>query len=135
MAEPTGLYAVYADAATWHDLRLDDRRPESPLYVGTAERSLQARDIKTHFFTGRTCSCTVRRSFAALLRDRLDLRGVPRNKQRPERPANFGLEPAADQRLTQWMHERLRLAYWMKPITEIPLDDIETGVIRTLRPH
>ena len=116
-----GLYAVYADPETWQELNLEIREG-CPLYVGKAEQSLQSRDIRTHFATGRTGSSTVRRSFAALLRDPLRLRGVPRNMASPERPANFGLE--------EWLF----LAYWVKPDTEVDLNDIETAVIKRWQP-
>ena len=99
-----GLYAVNADPETWQELNLEIREG-CPLYVGKAEQSLQSRDIRTHFATGRTGSSTVRRSFAALLRDPLRLRGVPRNMARPERPANFGLAAEGDERLTAWMRD------------------------------
>ena len=117
-----GLYAVYGANKVWTELGLEPR-PDRPLYVGKAERSLAARDIRTHFASGKTGSSTVRRSFAALLRDRLGLSGVPRNQEAPERPSNFGLEPAGDEKLTKWMHERLLLATWSKPTTEVRLDE------------
>jgi hypothetical protein len=128
-----GLYAVYADPETWQELNLEIR-VGCPLYVGKAEESLQSRDIRTHFATGRTGSSTVRRSFAALLPDPLGLRGVPRNMASPERPANFGLVADGDQRLTAWMQKNLFLAYWAKPATEVALDDIETAVIKMWQP-
>jgi hypothetical protein len=128
-----GLYAVYADPETWQELNLEIREG-CPLYVGKAEQSLQSRDIRTHFATGRTGSSTVRRSFAALLRDPLRLRGVPRNMAHPERPANFGLAAGGDQRLTAWMEEWLFLAYWVKPDAEVDLNDIETAVIKRWQP-
>ena len=128
-----GLYAVYADPETWQELNLEIR-VGCPLYVGKAEQSLQSRDIRTHFATGRTGSSTVRRSFAALLRNALGLRGVPRNMERPERPANFGLEAEGDQHLTAWMQERLFLSCWAKPDTEVSLSAIETAVIKWWQP-
>ena len=128
-----GLYAVSADPETWQELNLEIREG-CPLYVGKAEQSLQSRDIRTHFATGRTGSSTVRRSFAALLRDPLRLRGVPRNMALPERPANFGLAAEGDERLTAWMRELLFLAYWVKPDTEVDLNDIETAVIKRWQP-
>ena len=115
-----GLYSVYADPKTWQELDLEAHEG-CPLYIGKAEQSLRSRDIRTHFATGRTGSSTVRRSFAALLRNPLGLRGVPRNMACPERPANFGLAAEGDQRLTAWMQERLFLAYWVKPDTEVDL--------------
>lgn len=95
------LYAVYGSHETWDELDLEGESEQRSLYVGKAERSLVSRDLQTHFATGRTGSSTVRRSFAALLRDSLDLRGQPRNLAKPERFANFGLAQPDDQRLTE----------------------------------
>jgi hypothetical protein len=128
-----GLYAIWADAGTWQMLGLKAPLPPKPLYVGKAERSLVSRDLKTHFRTGMTGSSTVRRSFAALLRDVLDLHTVPRNLVRPERPANFGLPPEEDERLTRWMHESLTLATWAKEGGQ-RLDEIETAVLARWQP-
>lgn len=40
------------------------------------------------------------------------MRGLPRNPARPERFANYGLSPAHDQLLTDWIRSRLALAVW-----------------------
>ena len=128
-----GLYAIWADAGTWQMLGLNAPLPPKPLYVGKAEHSLVSRDLKTHFRTGKTGSSTVRRSFAALLRDSLDLHAVPRNLVHPERPANYGLPPEEDDRLTQWMHESLTLATWAKKGKQ-RLDEIETAVLARWQP-
>ena len=87
-----------------------------------AEDSLVRRDLKTRLAVGRTGvsktgSSTVRRSFAALLRDYLGLRVVPRNASKPCHCANFALEGEAEERLTDWMHATLTLAVWPKPDT------------------
>ena len=110
-----GLYAIHGDARTWTELGLGQPPDDRPLYVGKAEASLIARDLNTHFGSGQTGSSTVRRSVAALLRDALALRGIPRNTKKPERPANFGLTGPHDQRLGEWMASRLSLATWSKP--------------------
>jgi hypothetical protein len=112
-----GLYAMHGDARTWADLGLGTPPDARPLYVGKAEASLIARDLNTHFGSGRTGSSTVRRSVAALLRDTLGLAGVPRNPNKPERPANFGLLDVDDAKLGQWMASGLSLATWSKPAT------------------
>ena len=106
-----GLYAVYGSRETWDDLQLECESAERCLYVGKAEDSLVSRDLQTHFATGRTGSSTVRRSFAALLRDSLNLRGQARNLANPEHFANFGLAQPDDQRLTDWMHRHLQLGF------------------------
>lgn len=111
-----GLYAIYGDERAWSDLKLDFA-PERPLYVGKAERSLVDRDIADHFATNpnskpTTGRSTVRRSFAALLRDALQLRAVPRNLDNPGYFAMYGLADDGDERLNAWMHSRLTIAVW-----------------------
>src|SRR4051794_33457149 len=49
-----GLYALYGTTATWRSLGLGSPPSRRPLYIGKAEASLVARDLKTHFATGRT---------------------------------------------------------------------------------
>lgn len=128
-----GLYAIHGDAAIWRELGLGDPPDDRPLYVGKSESSLAARDIRTHFGDGRTGSSTVRRSFAALLRERLALSALPRNPQKPERFANYALSPADDAKLTRWMREHLRLAVWPRA-GSAPLEQIEREVLRRWLP-
>jgi hypothetical protein len=129
-----GLYAIYGDEV-WHELGLGEPPDERPLYVGKAEASLAARDIKTHFGDGRTGQSTVRRSFAALLADRLDLRGIPRNPDKPGHYSNYGLSPEHDRLLTEWMKRNLRLAVWPKPSNlGLELLDVERAVLTKLQP-
>jgi hypothetical protein len=129
-----GLYAIYGDQQAWLELQLDPA-PDAPLYVGMAKHDLVRRDIDEHFATNpkkkpRTGSSTVRRSFAALLHDALDLHAVPRNLIRPERFSNYALADGGDARLNAWMHARLTLAVWPAPDSmPIPLSDVETAVI------
>lgn len=75
----------------------------------------------------------MRRSFAALLRDTLGLRGVPRNPHNPERPANYSLSTEHDALLTSWMYENLELAVWVKP-ADVDLDAVETSILEVLQP-
>ncbi|MBN8423103.1 hypothetical protein JF531_01035 [Microbacterium esteraromaticum] len=134
-----GLYAIYGDEQAWRDLKLEPA-PDLPLYVGKAEDSLVSRDLNGHFATNpnskpRTGSSTVRRSFAALLREALDLHAVPRNLAKPERFANYGLAEGGDARLNEWMHARLTLAVWPAPAgMPVPLGDVETAVIVRFTP-
>ncbi|PKI89876.1 hypothetical protein CW368_11975 [Actinomycetales bacterium SN12] len=134
-----GLYAIYGDERAWRDLQLEPV-PDMPLYVGKAEESLVSRDLNGHFATSpsstpRTGGSTVRRSFAALLRESLDLHGVPRNLAKPERFSNYGLASGGDARLNEWMHSRLTLAVWPAPTgMPVPLGDVETAVIVRFTP-
>lgn len=130
-----GLYAIFGDAKTWSELGLGKQPDERPLYIGKAQDSLVARDLKTHFGDGRTGQSTVRRSFAALLHDTLGLRGVPRNTVKPGYYANYGLVDAHDAALTRWMKERLQLAVWPKPgACQVSLGVIESTLVVMLQP-
>lgn len=128
-----GLYAIYGDEVAWAQLRLGKPRPNAALYVGKAEGSLLSRDLDYHFGDGRTGSSTVRRSFAALLRERLSLSAMPRNPSKPGYFANYGLAPSDDAKLTAWMRERLQVAVWPRSGT-VPLEDIERAVLQQLNP-
>lgn len=137
-AQP-GLYAIYGDEGAWADLRLVRDR-EKPLYVGKAEKSFVARDLRDHFAASpnakpQTGSSTVRRSFAALLRETLSLTAVPRNLDLPSHFTNYGLAAGGDDRLNEWMRSRLSLAVWPAPADlRMKLADIETEVIRRFMP-
>jgi hypothetical protein len=128
-----GLYAIYGDQMVWKALRLGVPPDRRPLYVGKAEDSLAVRDLRTHFGDGRTGSSTVRRSFAALLREPLKLAAQPRNPEKPERFANYGLPPEHDARLTAWMRQHLRLAIWATD-HRATLGGIEVAVLAAWRP-
>ncbi len=128
-----GLYAFYGDDHAWASLGLRPAFDGQPLYVGKTERSLNGRDVGTHFAAGKTGSATVRRSLAALLAGELALVAVPRNVAEPDGSANFGLDPASEARLSGWMEQRLSLATWIKPQGTV-LDEIETAVMGRLRP-
>lgn len=128
-----GLYAIYGDDVAWVDLRIGQAPQGLPLYVGKAEDSLLSRDLDCHFGDGRTGSSTVRRSFAALLRERLVLSAIPRNPSKPGYFANYGLAPADDAKLTAWMREHLEIAVWPWDNTD-PLVDMERIVLQRLNP-
>jgi hypothetical protein len=130
-----GLYAIYASTQTWHELGLGDPPDGRPLYVAKAEDSLVTRDLNTHFRDGRTGHSTVRRSFAALLRDALELRGIPRNPAKPGYLSNDGLSAEHDRALTSWMTDNLELATWPR-LSEctLPLKAIETKILNQLKP-
>ncbi len=129
----SGLYAIYGDAAAWAHLRLVPPHPEAALYVGKAEDSLRSRDLDCHFGDGRTGSSTVRRSFAALLREQLMLSAIPRNPVKPGYFANYGLAPSDDAKLTSWMRQRLQIAVWVSNGTR-SLTQVERAVIQELNP-
>ena len=128
-----GLYAVHGSTAAWAALGLGAPPDARPLYVGKAEDSLAARDVRTHFETGKTGSSTLRRSLAARLADQLDLVAMPRNPARPGYFSNYGLEPEGDARLTTWMRAHLTLAVWPAPPGTV-LATVEGALITRLSP-
>lgn len=109
--------------------------PGGLLYVGKAEKSLTRRDVRQHFGTGKTGWSTVRRSFAALLRDALGLVPVPRStaSATSTAPATFALTGESDLRLTTWMTRHLALRVWTPP-SNVVLAAIEREVIADLNP-
>lgn len=128
-----GLYAIHGGASVWEELRLGLNPDGRPLYVGKAESSLIQRDLRQHFADGRTGSSTLRRSFAALLRERLGLHAIPRNPVKPAYFANYGLSPEDDLKLTRWMTGSLAIATWTSDGTEV-LGDLEGRVMNVLLP-
>lgn len=133
-----GLYAVYARDVSRVRRELGTEVPVGEnglLYVGKAERSLAARDVRQHFGTGKTGRSTVRRTFAALLAHSAHLWPVPRAGGRPssKSPATFDLSERSDEALTQWMVDHLVLRVWM-PDVPVDLGEIEKRVIKEWRP-
>lgn len=129
-----GLYAIYGMASIWQQLGLGDPPDDRPLYVGKAEVSLKARDIKQHFGTGATASSTVRRTLAAMLRDACGFRGVPRDKAKPGKFSHYALDDEHEAELTAWMRENLTLSVWAKPVECADLHAVEKGVLAKLVP-
>jgi hypothetical protein len=128
-----GLYAIYGDQQAWRELGLGPDIGDGRLYVGKAEDNLVTRDLKTHFGDGRTGSSTVRRSFAALLREQLNLRGIPRNVENPKHFDRFALSPENDAKLTRWMRDRLSIAVWPTD-GERALSQVEADVLARWHP-
>jgi len=129
-----GLYAIYGGPEAWVQLGLGQAPASTALYVGKAEESLVTQDLRTHFLGGRTGQSTVRRSFAALLRDHLSLRGIPRNQTKPERLADFALSEEHDALLTDWMTTHLEIAVWPKSPDCTALGDVEVAVLKRWSP-
>jgi hypothetical protein len=129
-----GIYAIHAQPELWPALGLGESADGKPLYVGKAEQSLAARDIHTHFASGRTGSSTVRRSFAALLKSDLNLSGVPRSLTQPAYFANYALTADQDAQLTEWMLTNLTLSVWVLDPPDLLIGDVEAAIIRTWTP-
>jgi hypothetical protein len=129
-----GLFAVYGAPETWLHLGLDAPGGDPPLYVGKTEARGLGHGSSVHFRAGRTAHSTMRRSFAALLRDALNLRGVPRNPSEPDRPAHFGLSAEQDAQLDAWLLPRLQIALWAAPPACADVAALEVAVIARWTP-
>ncbi|MDB4963971.1 MAG: hypothetical protein JWP01_3970 [Myxococcales bacterium] len=134
VADGAGLYAIHGAPEIWQQLGLGDPPDDRPLYVGKAEASLRARDLRQHFGTGATGSSTVRRTFAAMLRDALGFRGVPRDKSNPRKWSHYALSDEHEIALTEWMRANLKLAVWAKAPECGDLHDVEKRVLARLVP-
>jgi hypothetical protein len=134
VADVAGLYAIYGALEIWQQLGLGDPPDNRPMYVGKAEESLKARDLRQHFGTGATGSSTVRRTFAAMLRDARGFVGVPRNRAKPSKWSHYALDDEHEAALTEWMRGNLKLAVWTMPPECGDLHAVEKGVLAKLVP-
>lgn len=128
-----GLYAVHGTRQAWAVLGLMKPEDVRPLYVGKAEQGVQHRLLGTHFSDGRTGRSALRRSLAALLRDQLRLRAIPRNLAKPADFTKFALSAADDQKLSDWMRRGLRLTAWPAP-SGTALPSLEAEIVKQLKP-
>ncbi len=84
------------------------------LYIGKAEKSLNSRDYKTHFSTGKSGSSTVRRSLGALLKEKLNLTAIPRSEKRTKQDLyNYKFKDEDEIKLTKWMNDNLLIGYFI----------------------
>jgi hypothetical protein len=126
--QSTGIYAWWDTQAALADHypadfpAVDHARP---LYIGIAERqSLAARGLKMHL--KRTRMSGLRRSLSALLRDELGLD----SQVVAARGGMFGLTPAADAALTDWMLLHLRVTWIAHPEPR----RVESAIVRAELP-
>ncbi|GAA3793040.1 GIY-YIG nuclease family protein [Micrococcus endophyticus] len=130
-----GLYAVVAQDpnVVQTELRLDASASAGDvLYIGKAEDSLRKRQAGKHFADGGTARSTLRRTLAALLVDRLDLKPLA-----VASAGRFTLTPESGEQLTIWMRRHLAVRVWQAPagFAEVtPLGGIEKSVIDTHTP-
>ena len=70
-------------------------------------------DSSRHFTSGYTGTSTIRRSLAALLAPKLELKPIPRSHDVSDndRYDNYMLDPESEDKLTQWMHNKFTIAF------------------------
>lgn len=123
-----GLYAIWASTAAWAQLDVGESAGQ-PLYIGKAEDSLRRRVAGTHLRNERTGWSTLRRTLAALLREREQLVARPRDAARRARLSNYGLEPASEALLQDWIDRHLEIAIWPAGADDRPLGHLEQAAI------
>ena len=106
IVQQVGVMAVYAHK---NDLGFGLRNSDEIQMVFVDESGAAA---ERHFVNGKTGYSSLRRSLAALLRNKYDLEAIPRsdNKIDADRYDNFTLNDAGEKILTDWMREHLQIA-------------------------
>ena len=79
------------------------------VYVGISKEN-----SSRHFISGNTGTSTMRRSLAALMQTKLELVPVPRSldEKDADRYNNFALDPASEEKLTEWMRANFKCAFY-----------------------
>ena len=101
-----GIVAVYCEH---NDLGFGLKHEDGMQMVFVDESGAAA---ERHFVNGKTGYSTLRRSLAALLRNKCDLVAVPRSNDEvdADRYENFALAELSDELLTDWMEKHLKIA-------------------------
>ncbi|MFD0798471.1 GIY-YIG nuclease family protein [Maribacter chungangensis] len=129
-----GIYAYFLD--TNKDLN-EFGDIGDVIYVGLAVKSLQGRDTMTHLSSGKTGWSSFRRSLGAILKERLNLIAIKRDKNGTKpRPDKYKFTEDGELKLTQWMMTNLKFGYWenQRPFDKENLRSLEEKVILRLRP-
>ncbi len=82
------------------------------VYVGATRPSADR-----HFTDGQTGYSTLRRSLGALLQSKYDLKPIPRSQDESDndRFSNFAFDEEGEAKLTKWMKDNLKIAFWATP--------------------
>lgn len=103
------------------------------IYVGKTEKSQKSRDANTHFKSGKTGSSTLRRSVGAILRNKLELKPIPRS-QNEIKMRDFKFIEESEKKLTKWMIENLSLSFYEVTEGKRYLKLLENQLIELLTP-
>jgi hypothetical protein len=83
------------------------------VYIGKTESSQLTRDLKQHLADGQTGHSTLRRTLAALLRNRIGLHPYSRSETEAtdRRFKHYKLDDEGERKLTAWMRANLGFAF------------------------
>jgi len=121
-----GLYALYLK--TGAALPGLDVNFDSPIYIGKADGAGGL--ARRCHFRGGTRNHSPRKSLAALLRDELELEVRAFQNRADNSFKTWGLTPASEIKLDQWMHANLLLSVVLTPAAAA----LEKALIRTWVP-
>jgi len=95
------------------------------VYIGESKE-----DSSRHFISGHTGTSTVRRSLAALLAPKLELKPMPRSTDESDndRYDNYMLDNESEDKLTQWMRDKFTVAF-----LEVAEDILEAMLIAMIQ--
>ena len=134
LPEKQGIYAYFLDST--EDLK-EFGNVGDPIYVGLAEKSLHGRDTMSHLVSGKTGWSSFRRSIGAILKEKLSLIAIKRDKNGSKlRPDKYKFTEEGESRLTEWMLASLKFGYWVNdsPFGKQELRMLEEKVILKLMP-
>ena len=129
-----GIYAYFLD--TSEDLK-EFGNVGDVIYVGLAEKSLHGRDTMSHLASGQTGWSSFRRSLGAVLKDKLGLKAIKRDKNGSKlRPDKYKFTEEGELKLTEWMEANLKFGYWKNEsqLEKEKLRELEEKVILKLLP-
>jgi hypothetical protein len=123
-----GVYALFqTDQTMLNNFTVGEL---SVLYIGMTQSSLEVRSHFTHSNSGFS---SPRRSLGALLRDELQLRGIPRSLGSSRtNTTNFRFPDEGEQKLTDWMKRNLTYAFCR--VEKKDVREIEKRLISELKP-
>ncbi|ASO04599.1 GIY-YIG nuclease family protein [Arenibacter algicola] len=134
LPEKQGIYAYFLGSTK--DLE-EFGKDGDPIYVGLAEKSLHGRDTMSHLVSGKTGWSSLRRSLGAILKVKLNLIAVKRDKNSIKlRPDKYKFTEEGELRLTEWMIVNLKFGFWVNdnPFGKKELRILEEKVILKLMP-
>ena len=107
------------------------------IYIGLSGKNLNSRDVKTHLTSEKTGRSTLRRSIGAILKKKLKLTAIARDKNSIKlRADKYKFNESGEHRLTEWMLKNLMLGYWTPDISisSEKLRSLEEKTIIRLKP-
>jgi len=97
MPDRQGIYSFIVDSDELEKFG----RPRQIIYIGLAEKSLKDRDTENHLKSGQTGWSSLRRSLGAILKERLKLKAITRDKEgNMVRADKYKFDKEGEERLT-----------------------------------